>query len=67
MTVTAEQADKNQLCYRCHDEDNSRDFGFAKYWKRIAHNGLDTYNDPKVHHGITPKNAVPVPAPNAPK
>ncbi len=66
-TITAEQADKNLLCYRCHDEDNSRSFEFAKYWKKIAHKGLDTYNDPKVRQGIPTKNAVPVPAPNAPK
>jgi hypothetical protein len=58
IKVTAEQADKN-LCIRCHDEDNSRNFSFAKYWKDIAHNGLDKYTDPQVRQGITPKTAEP--------
>jgi hypothetical protein len=44
--VTAEQADKNRLCLRCHDEDNSPHFEFTKYWEKIEHNGLD---DPKEH------------------
>jgi len=66
ITVTAEQADKNLLCYRCHDEDNSRDFSFPKYWKKIVHNRKDKYTDPKVHRGITPKTAVPHSMPPAP-
>ena len=36
------------LCLRCHDEDNSPHFDFAKYWGRIVHKKLDTYNNPKV-------------------
>ena len=57
MKLTAEQADKNRLCIRCHDEDNSPKFEFAKYWGQIVHKGLDDYKDPKVHQGITPKVA----------
>ena len=49
MKVTADQADKNRLCLRCHDEDNSPHFDFAKYWGQITHKQLDTYTDPKVH------------------
>jgi hypothetical protein len=44
---TAALADKNGLCLRCHDEDNSPHFEFATYWGKIAHKGLDTYADPK--------------------
>jgi len=55
IRVTAEQADKNGLCSKCHDEDNSRDFKFPKYWRQIEHNRKDRYDDPKVHRGITPK------------
>ncbi len=40
MIVTLEQA-KQQLCFECHDLDNSPDFheddAFEKYWARIAH------------------------------
>jgi hypothetical protein len=42
---TAALADKNGLCLRCHDEDNSPHFEFATYWGKIAHKGLDTYAD----------------------
>src|SRR5205823_8651865 len=41
LHLTADQADKNRLCLRCHDEDNSPHFDFAKYYGQIAHNGLD--------------------------
>ena len=58
MKITAEQADKNRLCIRCHDEDNSPKFNdFATYWSQVVHNRLDDYEDPKVHRGITPKVA----------
>jgi len=57
ITVTAEQADKNQVCIHCHDEDNSRDFVFLKAWDQISHKKLDKYTDPKVHRGITPRTA----------
>jgi Cytochrome c554 and c-prime len=46
MRVTREQADKNRLCYQCHDEDNSPKFNFAEYWEDVDHNGLD---DPREH------------------
>jgi hypothetical protein len=59
VTVTAEQADKNGLCYRCHDPDNSPKFEFKKYWSDIVHKGKDKYDDPKVHRGITPKRPQP--------
>jgi hypothetical protein len=51
MHLTAEQADKNRLCLRCHDEDNSPHFDFDKYWRKIDHKGLDSYTDPAVHKG----------------
>lgn len=54
---TAEAADKTRLCNRCHDEDNSPKFDFATYWGKVAHKGLDTYNDPKVHQGLKPEEA----------
>jgi hypothetical protein len=57
MKITAEQADKNRLCIRCHDEDNSPEFEFAKYWSQVVHKALDDYSDPKVRRGITPKVA----------
>ncbi len=61
--LTVEQAEK-RLCYGCHDEDNSRDFEFGKYYGQIVHKALDAYADPKVHQGITPapKTGKPVPA-----
>jgi hypothetical protein len=57
LALTAEQADKNRLCIRCHDEDNSPKWNFATYWGQVVHKGLDTYTDPKVHRGINPKVA----------
>ncbi len=66
MSVTIEQADKNQLCSHCHDEDNSRDFEIKKYWKEIRHNGKDAYTDPKVHVGITRQSPEPRPAAKVP-
>ncbi len=57
MHLTAESADKNGLCYRCHDEDNSPHFDFAKYYGQIVHKGLDDYKDPKVHKGRPAKVA----------
>jgi hypothetical protein len=62
ISVTIDQANKNRLCYRCHDEDNSRDFEITEYWRKIKHNKLDDYTDPKVHKGIAPK----IPSPTAP-
>ena len=62
MAVSAEQADKNGLCTKCHDLDNSPHFDFEKYYKKIIHKGLDTYNDPKVRLGITPRLARSNPA-----
>jgi hypothetical protein len=57
MTLTVEQADKNRLCLRCHDDENSRNFVFTKYWPMIDHKAKDTYTDPRVHKGIKPKLA----------
>ncbi len=62
MALTAEQADKNGLCARCHDLDNSPHFDFATYYGKISHKGLDTYTDPKVHRGFVPKLARSSPA-----
>ncbi|MDX2037563.1 MAG: multiheme c-type cytochrome [Isosphaeraceae bacterium] len=52
MHRTAELADKQGLCIRCHDGDNSPKFDFATYYGKIAHKGMDDYRDPKVHKGI---------------
>jgi hypothetical protein len=57
MHLTAELADKNRLCLRCHDEDNSPHFDFAKYYGQIVHKGLDEYKDPKVHQGAPARAA----------
>jgi hypothetical protein len=48
-------ADKGGMCIRCHDEDNSPNYNFEKYWKEIDHKGLDKYDDPKVHQKSAPK------------
>jgi hypothetical protein len=40
MRVTLKTARDSQ-CIICHDLDNSPNFEFDKYWKRIAHPGLD--------------------------
>lgn len=55
LALTVEQAEKNRLCVRCHDEDNSPKFDFNTYMTMILHKGLDTYDDPKVHKGVEPK------------
>ncbi|MGP0069875.1 MAG: multiheme c-type cytochrome [Isosphaeraceae bacterium] len=55
MAVTAEQANKNQLCTNCHDGDNSPHFDFATYYGKIVHKALDDYKDPKAHRGFAPK------------
>jgi hypothetical protein len=49
IKVTAEQASKNLVCIRCHDEDNSPKFEFVTGWGQIAHKGLDDHKDPKAH------------------
>ena len=51
LKLTAEQADKNRLCLKCHDDDNSPKFNFATYWPQVIHKGLDTYTDPKARQG----------------
>jgi len=57
MKLTAEQADRQHLCLRCHDSDNSPHFEFTKYYSQIVHKAMDDYKDPKVHRGIIPKVA----------
>ncbi|MDG3006729.1 multiheme c-type cytochrome [Paludisphaera mucosa] len=64
LKLTAEQADRNRLCIRCHDEDNSPKFVFETYWPQVIHSKLDTYTDPKVHQGVAAK---PADAPTAAK
>ena len=44
-------------CIRCHDGDNDPHFDFATYWPKVMHNGLDNYDDPKVHQGVDPTDA----------
>ncbi|MDR3635724.1 MAG: multiheme c-type cytochrome [Isosphaeraceae bacterium] len=57
LALTAERADQTHMCLRCHDEDNSPHFKFETHYGQIAHKGMDTYTDPKVHQGSTPKVA----------
>jgi Cytochrome c554 and c-prime len=52
ISVSAERAKTNGLCLNCHDADNSPKFEFTAYWDQIDHNGLDDYDNPKVHQGI---------------
>ena len=60
LHLTADQADKTRLCLRCHDEDNSPHFDFAKYYAQIVHKGLDDYQDPRSHKGRPAKVATPM-------
>ena len=30
-----------QMCMQCHDQDNSPDFDFQKYWPKVKHVGKD--------------------------
>lgn len=50
-------AEKGDLCYKCHTEDDSPNFKFATYYGKIAHKGLDDYKDPRVFQGMTPEAA----------
>ena len=52
MALKAEQADKNMLCIRCHDADNSPKFAFSTFWPQIMHTKMDNYDNPKVHKGL---------------
>ncbi len=52
LALTAELADKNMLCIRCHDADNSPKFAFSTFWPQIMHKGMDKYDNPKVHKGL---------------
>lgn len=52
MALKAEQADKNMLCIRCHDADNSPKFAFSTFWPQIMHSKMDNYDNPKVHKGL---------------
>jgi len=52
MALTSELADKNMLCVRCHDADNSPKFDFSTFWPQIMHKGMDKYDNPKVHKGL---------------
>ena len=55
----AEEFDKGLRCVACHSEDDSPKFNFAQYYPKIMHKGLDRYDDPKVHQGISaPRVAV---------
>ena len=63
MARTAESADRNGLCIRCHDEDNDHNFTFGGRYPVIAHKGLDTYTDPKVHQGLDSMPAKTATAP----
>ena len=57
MAMTAESAERNGFCIKCHDEDNDHNFTFAARYAQIFHKGLDTYEDPKVHQSQPAKVA----------
>jgi hypothetical protein len=52
IALKAELADKNMLCIKCHDADNSPKFNFGTFWPQVMHKGLDKYDNPKVHKGL---------------
>lgn len=54
---SADDFQRNYRCLVCHDEDNDPHFNWDKYWPKIEHNELDSYDDPKVHQGITSKGS----------
>ena len=62
MVKPAEVWDKAGLCVNCHNADNDPHFKFEPYYAQIFHKGLDTYDDPKVHQGKTPKVAASTPS-----
>lgn len=43
VRVTRDQAE--QMCYKCHDNDNSPDFNFEEYWPDVEHVGTDFDHD----------------------
>lgn len=57
IAMTVEEVEKSHFCIRCHDEDNSPKFDFAKDYRKIAHPDLDKYDDPEVHKGQPAKAA----------
>ncbi|MEZ6062066.1 MAG: multiheme c-type cytochrome [Planctomycetaceae bacterium] len=40
VRVTLQQA-KDNVCYKCHDVDNSPHFEFDDYWPKVEHKGMD--------------------------
>lgn len=46
IAMTVEGVEKSHFCIRCHDEDNSPKFDFAKDYRKIAHPGLDNKGPP---------------------
>lgn len=52
LALTSELADRNMLCIRCHDSDNSPKFKFETYWPQVMHKGLDKYDNPRAHKGL---------------
>lgn len=52
IALKAELADKNMLCIKCHDADNSPKFNFGTFWPQVMHKGLDKYDNTKVHKGL---------------
>ncbi len=58
LALKVESAEKDGLCQKCHDGDNSPHFDFKSYWHKIEHSKLDTYTDPKVHQAIGTKAAA---------
>ncbi len=67
LRLTAEQANKNQMCTHCHDEDNSPKFDFATFWGQIAHKGLDDHKDPKAYQGSSTPEVARTPGASAGK
>ena len=40
-SVRLKKADAKARCEKCHDGDNSPDFEFEAYWKKVEHYGLE--------------------------
>jgi hypothetical protein len=58
LARTVQDAEQNHRCSQCHDEDNDPAFKFPDRYSQIMHKGLDRYDNPKVHKGITPRTVT---------
>jgi hypothetical protein len=61
MAQSVASAEKNLLCFRCHDDDNSPKFNYDVYHGKIVHLGLDA-KAPKTPQDPPARGAAPRPA-----